>query len=151
MKRGLFFLQNYDRIFFKEKNIMSENIIKPHLVKPMLEKIIFEKNGFPQPNAMINIKPVDSIEVRKISEEVVKVTMERRLVISPANLMRLSVIMSLDIPVDSIEFSKLPDPKEYIKKSQPVRILISYISNIITNLTINTVIGPIVTPPNIQE
>lgn len=131
--------------------MQNENIIKPHLVKPMLEKIVYEKMQLPQPSAMINIKPEDSVDVRKISEEVVKVTVERKLVVSPANLMRLAVTMSIDIPIDSIEFSKLADPKEYIKNSQPVRILISYISNIITNLTINTILGPIVTPPNIQE
>lgn len=129
----------------------QEKVIKPHLVKPMLEKVIFDKMQLPTGNTMINIKPEDSLDVRKVSEEVVKVTMERRLVVSPSNLMRLSVTMSIDIPVDSIEFMKLDDPKEYIKNSQPVRILISYISNIITNLTINTILGPIVTPPNIQE
>ncbi len=129
----------------------QENIIKPHLVKPMLEKIVFDKIGLPQQNAMINIKPEDSIDVRKVSEEIVKVTVERNLVVNPSNIIRLSVTMSIDIPVDSIEFVKLPDPKGYIKNSQPVRILISYISNLITNLTINTFLGPIVTPPNIQE
>lgn len=129
----------------------QENIIKPHLVKPMLEKIVFDKINFPAPNAMINIKPEDSIDVRKVSEEIVKVTVERKLNITPSNIMRLAVTMSIDIPVDSIEFVKLPDPKGYIKNSQPVRILISYISNIITNLSMNTILGPIVTPPNIQE
>lgn len=129
----------------------QENVIKPHLVKPMLEKIVFEKMQLPQPNVMINIKPEDNLDVRKVSEEVVKVTMERRLAVSPANLMKLSVIMSIDIPVDSISFMKLEDPKDYIKNSQPVRILTAYISNVITNLTINTILGPIVTPPNIQE
>ena len=128
-----------------------ENVIKPHLVKPMLEKIVFDKIQLPQANAMINIKPEDVLEIKKVAEDVVKVTMERKLVVSPANLMKLSVIMSIDIPVDGIEFNKLPDPKEYIRNSQPVRILISYISNIITTLTINTILGPIVTPPNIQE
>ena len=100
---------------------------------------------------MINIKPQDDIDIRKVSEEVVKVTLTRTLMISPSNLMKTAVTMSIDIPVDSIEFSKLPDPKEYIKNSQPVRILISYVSNVLTNLTINTILGPIVTPPNIQE
>ncbi len=128
-----------------------ETVIKPHLVKPMLENIVFSKLQMPQPNAMINIKPEDVIEVKKVAEDVVKVTMQRTLAVSPANLMNLSVAMSIEIPVDGIEFNKLPDPKEYIKNSQPVRILISYISNIITTLTINTILGPIVTPPNIQE
>ena len=130
---------------------MQEDIIKPHLVKPILEKVVYEKNQMPQPNAMINIKPQDDIDIRKVSEEVVKVTLTRTLMISPSNLMKTAVTMSIDIPVDSIEFSKLPDPKEYIKNSQPVRILISYVSNVLTNLTINTILGPIVTPPNIQE
>ena len=130
---------------------MQENIIKPHLVKPILEKVVYEINQMPQPNAMINIKPQDDIDIRKVSEEVVKVTLTRTLMISPSNLMKTAVTMSIDIPVDSIEFSKLPDPKEYIKNSQPVRILISYVSNVLTNLTINTILGPIVTPPNIQE
>lgn len=130
---------------------MEENVIKPHLVKPLLEKVVYEKMQLPQQNAVINIKPEDSIDVRKVGEEVVKATLTRTLVISPANLMKLSVTMSVEIPVDSIEFSKLPDPKGYIKNSQPVRILISYISNIITTLSMNTILGPIITPPNIQE
>lgn len=130
---------------------MKEVVIKPHLVKPILEKVIFEKTGLPQPNAMINIKPEDVVDVRKVSEEVVRVTLERRLLVTPANLMRVAVVMTIDIPVDSIEFGKLDDPKGYIKNSQPVRILTAYVSNMITNLTINTILGPIVTPPNIQE
>ena len=128
-----------------------ENVIKPHLVKPMLDKIVFEKLQLPQPHALINIKPEDFIDVRKISEEIVKVTLERKLVVTPSNLMRVAVTMSIDIPVDSIEFMKLPDPKEYIRNSQPVRILIAYVSNMITSITMNTILGPIVTPPNIQE
>lgn len=128
-----------------------ENVIKPHLVKPILEKVIYERLQMPQQNAMINIKPEDSLDVRKVSEEIVKVTMQRNLVVSPANLMKLTVVMSIDIPVDSIEFMKLPDPKDYIKNSQPVRILMAYVSNTITNLTINTILGPIITPPNMQE
>ena len=130
---------------------MEENVIKPHLVKPLLEKVVYEKMQLPQQNAVINIKPEDFIDVRKVGEEVVKATLTRTLVISPANLMKLSVSMSVEIPVDSIEFGKLPDPKDYIKNSQPVRILISYISNIITTLSMNTILGPIITPPNIQE
>ena len=129
----------------------QENIIKPHLVKPMLENIEFVKLQMPGQNAMINIKPEDVVDIKKVAEDVVKVSFTRRLAVSPANLMKLSVCMSIDIPVDGIEFNKLPDPKGYILASQPVRILISYISNMITNLTINTILGPIVTPPNIQE
>lgn len=130
---------------------MKEMVIKPHLVKPILEKVNFEKAGLPQPNAMINIKPEDMVDVRKVSEEIVRVTLQRRLLVTPENLIRLSVSMSIDIPVDSIEFSKLEDPKGYIKNSQPVRILTAYVSSIITNLTTNSILGPIVTPPNIQE
>ncbi len=129
----------------------QENVIKPHLVKPLLEKVVYEKLGLPQQNATINIKPEDTLDVRKVSEEVVKVTLQRSLAISPSNLIRLSVTMSIDIPVDSIEFAKLPDPKEYIKNSQPVRILVSYASSIITTLSMNTILGPIVTPPNLQD
>lgn len=129
----------------------QENVIKPHLVKPVLEKIVYEKLQLPAGNIVINIKPEDNLDVRKVSEEIVKVTMERRLIVNPANLLKLSVVMSIDIPVDSIEFMKLEDPKGYIKNSQPVRILAAYISNVITNITINSILGPIITPPNIQE
>ncbi len=129
----------------------EQNIIKPHLVKPMLEKVVFERYQLPQQSALINIKPEDEIDVKKVSEDVVRATFTRNLNIQPENLIKLSVTMIVDIPVDSIEFGRLDDPKEFIKNSQPVRILISYVSNVITNLTINTFLGPIVTPPNIQE
>lgn len=128
-----------------------EKVIKPHLVKPMLENIVFDKRQLPAPNTMINIKSEDMVDVRKISEEIVKVTVQRTLVVTPENIMRVAVAMSIKIPIDSIEFMKLQAPKEYIKNSQPVRILISYISSLITDLTMHTFLGPIVTPPNIQE
>jgi len=130
---------------------MEEKVIKPHLVRPLLEKVVCEKLQLPAPNAVINIKPEDFIDVRKVSEEVVKVTLTRNLAISPANLLKLAVTMSVEIPVDSIEFGRLPDPKGFIKNSQPVRILLGYVSSLITTLTTNTILGPIVTPPNIQE
>ena len=100
---------------------------------------------------MVNIKPEDVIDVKKINEEIVRATLTRSLVITPNSLLRLAVTMSVDIPVDSIEFSRLPDPKDYIRNSQPVRIMLGYISNLITELTINSAVGPIVTPPNMQE
>lgn len=131
--------------------MIKETIIKPHLVKPLLEKVVFERIQQPQAAAMINIKPEDNLDVRKVSEEIVKVTLQRSLKVTPENIMKLSVTMSIDIPVDSIAFMKLEDPKEYIKNSQPVRILISYVSHILTELSMNTILGPIVTPPNIQE
>ena len=130
---------------------MEEKVIKPHMVKPMLEKIVYEKLQNPQNGVMVNIKPEDFIDVRKLNEEIVRVTITRALVVSPSSLLKLSVTMSIDIPVDSIEFSRLDDPKEYIRNSQPVKIALGYISNLITEITINSAVGPFVTPPNIQE
>lgn len=130
---------------------MEERVIKPHLVKPMLEKIVYEKLNNPQNGVMVNIKPEDVIDVKKLAEEVVRVTLTRSLRVSPNSLLKLSVTMTVDIPVDSIEFSRLDDPKGYIRNSQPVKIALGYISNLITEITINSAVGPIVTPPNIQE
>ena len=130
---------------------MEEKVIKPHLVKPMLEKIVYEKLQNPQNGVMVNIKPEDYIDVKKLTEEIVRVMITRSLIVSPASLLKLSVTMSVDIPVDSIEFSRLDDPKGYIRNSQPVKIALGYISNLITEITINSAVGPIVTPPNIQE
>lgn len=130
---------------------MEDRVIKPHLVKPMLEKIVYEKLNNPQNGVMVNIKPEDVIDVKKLTEEVVRVTLTRSLRVSPNSLLKLSVTMTVDIPVDSIEFSRLEDPKGYIRNSQPVKIALGYISNLITEITINSAVGPIVTPPNIQE
>lgn len=130
---------------------MEERVIKAHLVKPMLEKIVYEKLNNPQNGVMVNIKPEDAIDVKKLTEEVVRVTLTRSLRVSPNSLLKLSVTMTVDIPVDSIEFSRLEDPKGYVRNSQPVKIALGYISNLITEITINSAVGPIVTPPNIQE
>ncbi len=130
---------------------MEEKVIKPLLVKPILEKVVFEKLQNPQNGVMVNIKPEDMLDIRKVGEEVVRVTLTRTLQVSPMSLLKVAVSMSIDIPVDSIEFSRLPDPKDYIKNSQPVRIMLGYVSNLITELTLNSAVGPIVTPPNIQE
>ena len=130
---------------------MEEKVIKPHLVKPLLDKIVYERLQNPQNGVMVNIKPEDFIDVKKVTEEIVRVTITRALLVSPQSLLKLSVTMSVDIPLDSIEFSRLDDPKDYIKNSQPVKIAFGYISNLITEITINSAVGPIVTPPNIQE
>lgn len=130
---------------------MEEKVIKPHLVKPLLEKVVYERLQNPQNGVMVNIKPEDFIDVKKVTEEIVRVTITRALLVTPQSLLKLSVTMSVDIPVDSIEFSRLDDPKDYIKNSQPVKIAFGYISNLITEITINSAVGPIVTPPNIQE
>ncbi len=130
---------------------MEEKVIKPHLVKPLLDKIVYERLQNPQNGVMVNIKPEDFIDVKKVTEEIVRVTITRALLVTPQSLLKLSVTMSVDIPVDSIEFSRLDDPKDYIKNSQPVKIAFGYISNLITEITINSAVGPIVTPPNIQE
>ena len=94
---------------------MEEKVIKPHIVKPLLEKVVFEKLQNPQNGVMVNIKPEDSIDVKKVSEEFVRATATRTLQVTPASLLKVTVSMSIDIPVDSIEFSRLPDPKDYIK------------------------------------
>ncbi len=130
---------------------MEEKVIKSHLVKPLLEKVVYERLQNPQNGVMVNIKPEDFIDVKKVTEEIVRVTITRALLVTPQSLLKLSVTMSIDIPVDSIEFSRLDDPKGYIKNSQPVKIAFGYISNLITEITINSAVGPIVTPPNIQE
>ena len=126
------------------------NVIKPHLIKPRLEKIIYDKLNPPANGVMVNIRPVDRIDIRKSREELVTVTFERSLLIEPESLMRLTVIMAVDIPVDSIEFSKLDDPKGFIKNSQPTRTLIGYVSNLVSTITMHSGIGPIVTPPEEQ-
>ena len=65
--------------FVNRRKVMQENIIKPHLVRPILEKVVFEIMQFPQQNATINIKPTDVLDIRKVSEEIVKVTLQRSL------------------------------------------------------------------------
>ena len=90
---------------------MEENVIKPHLVKPLLEKVVYEKMQLPQQNAVINIKPEDSIDVRKVGEEVVKATLTRTLVISPANLMKLAVTMSVEILWTPLNFQNFQTQK----------------------------------------
>lgn len=127
------------------------NIIKPHIIKPRLEKLTFDLLPPPANGATVNIKAQDKIDIRKTREELVTVTVERSLVIEPQSIMRLSVVMAVDIPVDGIEFNKLEDPKSFIKASQPTRALLGQVSYMITGITSQTGIGPIVTPPEEQQ
>ena len=128
-----------------------EKVIRPHLIKPILDRVSYERLSNPQNGVTVNIRPEDDLDIRKVSEELVNVTMERRVIVSPESIMKLSVRMMIEIPIDSIEFGKLEDPKAYIMASQPVRVLIGYVSNMVSNLTVNSNIGPIVTPPVIAE
>ncbi len=126
------------------------NVIRPHLIKPRIERLIYEKLDPPANGVMVNIRPVDQMDIRKTREDLVTVVFERKLLVEPESLMKLVVTMAVDIPVDGIEFSKLDDPKAFIKTSQPVRTLIGYVSNMISTITMHSGIGPIVTPPEEQ-
>ena len=48
---------------------MEEKVIKSHLVKPMLEKVVYDKLQNPQNGVMVNIKPEDYIDVKKLQRK----------------------------------------------------------------------------------
>ena len=127
-----------------------DNIIKNMNIKPMLDRAEFERLETPKNGENVNIRVGDTITVEEVKNDVVKVSIARSVVSNPEYIFKIYVEMSTEVLIDRKEYDNLANAEEYFKKSPIVRILTSHIATLISNLTANSAIGPMITVPVFQ-
>ena len=127
-----------------------DNIIKNMNVKPMLDRAEFERLETPKNGENVNIRVGDTLTIEEIKNDVMKVSIARSVVSNPEFIFKIYVEMSAEILVDRQEYNNLADPEDYFKKSPISRILTSHIATLISNMTANSAIGPMITVPVFQ-
>lgn len=127
-----------------------DTIIKNMNVRPMLERAEFERLDTPKNGENVNIRVGDTIKVENVKDDVVKVSIARSVVSNPEFIFKIYVEMSAEILIDRQGYDALADAEDYFKKSPIARILTSHIATLISNLTQNSAIGPMITVPVYQ-
>lgn len=127
-----------------------DKIIKNMNVKPMLDRAEFERLETPKNGENVNIRVGDTISIEEVKNDVVKVSIARSVVSNPEYIFKIYVEMSAEILVDRQAYNELADVEDYFKKSPIARILTSHIATLISNLTANSAIGPMITVPVFQ-
>ena len=128
-----------------------EKIIKDMNIKPMLERAEYERVEPPKNGESINIQITDEVTVKLVGEDVARVTVARSAVSNPERLFKLYVEMNCDVLIDKKYYDELKNPVEYFKKTPIVRALIAQIAALISNLTMASPIGPMITAPVVQD
>jgi len=127
-----------------------DTIIKNMNVRPMLDRAEFERLETPKNGENVNIRVGDTIKVENIKDDVVKVSIARSVVSNPEFIFKIYVEMSAEVLIDRQQYDALADAEDYFKKSPIARILTSHIATLISNLTQNSAIGPMITVPVYQ-
>lgn len=127
-----------------------DKVIKNMNVKPMLERAEFERLDTPKNGENVNIRVGDTIKVEAVREDVVKVSIARSVVSNPEYIFKIYVDMSAEILVDREAYNAISNVEEYFKNSPIARILTSHIATLISNMTANSAIGPMITVPIFQ-
>lgn len=127
-----------------------DKVIKNMNVKPMLERAEFERLDTPKNGENVNIRVGDTIKVEAVREDIVKVSIARSVVSNPEYIFKIYVDMSAEILVDREAYNAISNVEEYFKNSPIARILTSHIATLISNMTANSAIGPMITVPIFQ-
>ena len=118
--------------------------------KPILERAEFERLDAPEQGATINLRVGDDITIKEVRDDIVKVSVARTVASNPECIFKIYVEMSADVQVDKKQYDELANAKEFFKRSPVARMLAAHIAAIIVNLTTNSAIGPLLTPPMVQ-
>lgn len=126
------------------------NVIRNMNFKPIIEKIEYVREREPQPNDKINMRVWDEMKVERLRSDAVKVVLQRNVEPDPKTIFSIKVALGVECLINTAEFDKLDDSVEYFKNSQIARVLASTISCIISELTLHSQIGEMVTAPVVQ-
>ncbi len=132
------------------KGEIMEKVIRNMNFKPLLEEVEYEKLDPPTNNSTINMRVWDEIKVERLRSDAVKVLLKRNVKPEPKCILKLEVTMGLEVIVDANEYDKLDDAEEYFKNSQVLRVLASTVAVVISNITLHSPIGPMITAPVAQ-
>lgn len=115
--------------------------------KPLLEKVDYEKLDAPANNSTINMRVWDEIKVERLRHDAVKVLLTRNIKPEPSCILSLVVVTSVEVLIDANEYDRLDDGEEYFRNSQVARVLASTTAVVVSNITLHSPIGAMITAP----
>lgn len=126
------------------------NVIRNMNFKPILEKVDYQRLSEPQPSATINMRVWDEMKVERLRSDAVKVILTRNVNPEPGCIFSIVVSMGVEVIINTTEYETVDDPVEYFKTSPVARVLASNIACVLSELTIHSQIGPMITAPVVQ-
>lgn len=126
------------------------NAIRNMNFKPILEKVDYQRLGEPQPSSTINMRVWDEMKVERLRSDAVKVFLTRFVKPEPDCIFSIEVTIGVEIIINTAEYENIEDPVEFFKNSPVARVLASHISCVLSQLTVQSQIGPMVTAPVVQ-
>lgn len=127
-----------------------ENVIKNMNIRPMLDRAEFERVELPKQGESVNFQIGDEVTVKLLSDQVAKVTVSRSIVAQPERIFKIYVEMSADVMIEKKYYDELKDPADYFKHTPICRALAAQIANLISNMTVCSAIGPMITEPFVR-
>lgn len=126
------------------------NVIRNMNFKPILEKVDYQRLGEPEANATINMRVWDEMKVERLRSDAVKVILQRNVKPEPQCIFAIEVALGVEVVINTSEYEKIEDPVDYFKDSAVARVLASSIALILSELTLHSQIGPMITAPVVQ-
>lgn len=126
------------------------NVIRNMNFKPILEKVAYNRMSEPEQGATINMRVWDELKVERLRTDAVKVILQRNVKPEPECIFSIEVAMGVEVVINTAEYENLDDNEEFFKTSPVVRVLASHIACILSELTIHSQIGPMITSPVCQ-
>lgn len=126
------------------------NVIRNMNFKPILEKVEYKRLGEPEQGATINMRVWDDLRVERLRADAVKVILTRNVKPEPECIFGIEVALGVEVVINTAEYENLNDAEEFFKTSAVVRVLASNIACILSELTMHSQIGPMITSPVCQ-
>lgn len=126
------------------------NVIRNMNFKPILEKVEYKRSGEPEQGATINMRVWDELKVERLRADAVKVILTRNVKPEPECIFGIEVALGVDVIINTAEYENVNDPEEFFKTTAVVRVLASNIACILSELTMHSQIGPMITSPVCQ-
>ena len=92
----------------------------------------------------------DEMKVERLRSDAVKVFLTRNVNPEPGCIFSIVVSMGVEVIINTTEYETVDDPVEYFKTSPVARVLASNIACVLSELTIHSQIGPMITAPVVQ-
>lgn len=136
-------------ILLKERLKMA-NVIRNMNFKPIIEKVDYQRLEEPEANSSVNMRVWDEMKIERLRADAVKIILQRNVKPEPSCIFSIEVALGIEVVINTSEFDELEDAEEYFKNSPVARVLASNIACILSELTLHSQIGPVITAPVCQ-
>ena len=126
------------------------NVIRNMNFRPIIEKINYQRLSEPNGDDTINMRVWDELKVERLRSDAVKVILKRNVKPEPKTIFEIEGEVGLEVIVNTAEYDNLNDPEDYFKDSPVARVLASTIALILSEMTLHSQIGTMITAPVIQ-